>query len=149
MPQKTITTILELAIGKELAAVKFYHQLMQQATTFEQLEAIRKIELMERRHAEILQEYKNSFSNEATIPSIDLPNLEESIEKTNTLLKDFPGLLHLAAEREEVAQLLYSQLAEHSSEAKGKRLFQKLATEEQKHRAFFLDLIHQLNHQAY
>jgi rubrerythrin len=149
MPQKTITTILELAIGKELAAVKFYHQLMQQATTFEQLEAIRKIELMERRHAEILQEYKNSFTNEATIPLIDLPNLDDSTEKTNTPSKDFPALLHLAAEREEVAQLLYSQLAKHSTEAKVKRLFQKLAAEEQKHHAFFLDLIQQLNNQAY
>ena len=147
MNQSSIANILDLAIGKELAAVKFYHKLMQQATSFEQMEAIRSIELMERKHAETLQQLKesNAIQKEAFQPS-DLSLLDDQPEDDHQLPADFTALLLLAIKREELAYQLYQQLAQNSDDLHLKQLFQKLAHEELKHKHHFEQLYQQKSH---
>lgn len=141
MNNESSATILDLAISKELAAVKFYHKLMQQATSFEQMEVIRSIELMERKHAETLQQLKNSPSFEQlNLPPLDAQQLTQLGEPENQLPSSFEALLLLAIKREDLAYQLYTQLAHSTQTAPARHLFEKLAQEELKHKKYFEQL---------
>jgi len=138
MNQKKITAILDFAIEKEWEAVKFYNRLIQRAGSFEMMEAIREIEMFERRHVEKLEVLKKTGTEQLAISAPeDLQISKYMTTPATSEVSDYRDLLLTAMKREEAARQLYQQIATASADPQVKKTFKKLATEEANHKAFF------------
>jgi rubrerythrin len=112
---------------------------MQDLVKFEnQKELLKEYELMEMSHAKALQTISQSSIEEVTIARVD--NLKISdyvVEKTPSADMTYQDIIIIAMKREEAAHRLYTQMAESITDPKIKKLFDKLASEELKHKLHF------------
>ena len=138
MTMEKFNDILNYAIDRENEAAEFY-KYMQDIVKFEnQKELLKEYELMEESHARALKTI-SEFSIEA-ISISQVENLKISdyvVEKQPSPDMTYQDIIIIAMKREEAANRLYSQMANSISEPKIKKLFEKLAEEELKHKLHF------------
>ena len=138
MTMEKFNDILNYAIERENEAAEFYRY-MQDLVKFEnQKELLKEYELMEESHARALKTISESSIEEISISQVD--NLKISdyvVEKQPSTNMTYQDIIIIAMKREEAANRLYSQMAESISEPKIKKLFEKLAFEELKHKLHF------------
>ncbi|MCK9245157.1 MAG: ferritin-like domain-containing protein [Candidatus Marinimicrobia bacterium] len=136
MNRNQFENILDFAIEREWEAVRFYHRMLHDAPTIALMEAIREIELMERQHVEILEQFRKTGLTAKTIPEVENLQIGEylvpSAENQN-----YREMLVTAMQREDLSYKLYKTLAEGSRDRSVANLFEKLAVEEIKHKNYF------------
>jgi len=138
MTMEKFSDILKYAIDRENEAAEFYRY-MQDLVKFEnQKELLKEYELMEESHARALKTISESSIEAISISKVE--NLKISdyvVEKQPSSDMTYQDIIIIAMKREEAANRLYSQMAESISEPKIKKLFEKLAEEELKHKLHF------------
>ena len=138
MTMEKFNDILNYAIERENEAAEFYRY-MQDIVKFEnQKELLKDYELMEESHARALKTISESSIEEISISQVE--NLKISdyvVEKQPSPDMTYQDIIIIAMKREEAANRLYSQMAQSISEPKIKKLFEKLAEEELKHKLHF------------
>ncbi len=138
MSQEKFNEILNYAIERENEAAEFYRY-MQDIVKFEsQKELLKEYQLMEESHARALKTISESSIEAISISQVQ--NLKISdyvVEKQPTADMTYQDIITIAMKREESAYRLYTQMSESISEPKIKKLFEKLAEEELKHKLHF------------
>ncbi len=138
MTMEKFNDILNYAIDRENEAAEFYRY-MQDIVKFEnQKELLKEYELMEESHARALKTISESSIEAISISQVE--NLKISdyvVEKQPSADMTYQDIIIIAMKREEAANRLYSQMAKSISEPKIKKLFEKLAEEELKHKLHF------------
>ena len=136
--QQTFDEIIKFAIEREEEAVEFYRGLQEMVSFKSKKEMLRDIENMEKGHIVILQNIRSIAVYDLKIPKV------ENLAISDYLVHSEPGpdmsyqdILVIAMKKEEMAQKMYSKLAEEAFDDKIKKLFLKLSSEEAKHKLFF------------
>jgi rubrerythrin len=138
MDKRKFESVLDFAIEREKEAVRFYNDLIKKTSSFELMEAIRAIELMERNHIKIITELKNRDIEDLPIQLHNDLKISELLVLPDDGAPDgYRDLLITAMKREELSYKLYSTLAEDFDEPDIKQIFQKLASEETQHKLTF------------
>ena len=134
-------SVLDFAIEREKDAVKFYNDLIKMTKSFDIMETIRTIELMERNHIKVIEKMKNQEIGDVVIRSVnDLKISEYLVLPEDKMPDNYQDLLITAMKREELSHKLYVSLAEEIEDIDVKTVFQKLASEEAKHKLTFENL---------
>ena len=134
-------SVLDFAIEREKDAVKFYNDLIKMTKSFDIMETIRTIELMERNHIKVIEKMKNQEIGDVVIRSVnDLKISEYLVLPEDKMPDNYQDLLITAMKREELSHKLYVSLAEEIEDVDVKTVFQKLASEEAKHKLTFENL---------
>ena len=138
MDTQKFLSVLDFAIDREKEAVRFYNDLIKKTKSFEIMETIRSIELMERNHIRIIERMKNQEIEDIVIRKVDdlkiseylvLPQEEEP--------ENYQDILITAMKREELSYKLYAALAEDVTDSDIRKVFEKLASEETQHKLTF------------
>ncbi len=138
MDRQKFESVLDFAIDREKEAVSFYNDLIKQTKSFEIMETIRSIELMERNHIRIIEKMKNHEIDAGAIRMVnDLRISEYLVLPDNKVPGSYQDLLITAMKREELSYKLYLSLAEDIEIPEIKKIFQKLASEEIQHKLTF------------
>ncbi len=134
-------SVLDFAIEREKDAVTFYNDLIKMTKSFDIMETIRTIELMERNHIKVIEKMKNQEIGDVVIRSVnDLKISEYLVLPEDKMPDNYQDLLITAMKREELSHKLYVSLAEEIEDIDVKTVFQKLASEEAKHKLTFENL---------
>jgi rubrerythrin len=136
MDRNQFENILDFAVEREWESVRFYHHLLQNASSIAMMEAIREIELMERQHVDVLEKFRQSGFDQHSVPTVENLQIGEYLVPP-TENKNYRDMLVTAMRREELSYKLYITLAGGSQDQHVKALFEKLATEEAKHKNYF------------
>lgn len=138
MDRQRFWSVLDFAIEREKEAVKFYNDLIKRTKSFDIMETIRTIELMERNHIAIIEKMKNQEIGDVLIrPVNDLKISEYLVRPEEKTPDNYQDLLITAMKREELSHKLYLSLAEEVEAPEVKKVFQKLASEEAMHKLTF------------
>jgi len=141
MDRQKFGSVLDFALEREKEAVKFYNDLIKQTKSFEIVETIRSIELMERNHIKIIKKMKNQKIDDMIIrPVNDLKISEYLILPKEKVPDNYQDLLITAMKREELSYKLYLSLAEEVEDPEVQKVFQILASEEARHKLTFENL---------
>lgn len=138
MNSKKFDEIIDFAINREYEAMKFYQDMQGMVKFYSQKKLLKDFELMEKGHAEILKDIRNTDFNKIEIPEIE--NLEISdyiVESKPTSNMSYQDIIILAMKREEASYRLYNDMASRVGNQNIKKLFLKLASEEAKHKLHF------------
>ena len=138
MNSKKFDEIIDFAINREYDAIKFYQYMQEMVKFNSQKKLLKDFELMEKDHAEILKNIRNTDFKEIEIPEIE--NLEISdyiVESKPTSDMNYQDIIILAMKREEASYRLYNDMADRVGNQNIKKLFLKLASEEAKHKLHF------------
>ena len=130
--------ILKYAIDREYEAAEFYRYMQDLVKFKNQKEMLREFELMEDSHAAALKSLNKSAIEEISITNVE--NLKISdyvVEKTPSPDMSYQDIIIIAMKREEAANRLYTQMAQSIVDPTVKKLFEKLASEELKHKLHF------------
>jgi len=138
MDRQKFESVLDFAIEREKEAVKFYNDLIKQTKSFDIMETIRSIELMERNHITVIEKLKNQEIGDIVIqPVNDLKISEYLVLPEEKTPDNYQDLLITAMKREEFTHKLYLSLADNVEDPEVKKVFQKLASEEARHKLTF------------
>ena len=138
MDRQKFESVLDFAIEREKEAVKFYNDLIKQTKSFDIMETIRSIELMERNHIMVIEKLKNQEIGDMVIqPVNDLKISEYLVLPEEKTPDNYQDLLITAMKREEFAHKLYLSLADDVEDPEVNKVFQKLASEEARHKLTF------------
>ena len=138
MDRPKFESVLDFAIEREKGAIKFYNDLIKQTKSFDIMETIRSIELMERNHIMVIEKLKNQEIGDVIIqPVNDLKISEYLVLPEEKTPDNYQDLLITAMKREEFAHKLYLSLADDVEDPEVKKVFQKLASEEARHKLTF------------
>ena len=141
MDRQKFESVLDFAIDREKEAVRFYNDLIKLTKSFDIMETIRTIELMERNHITIIEKMKNQEIGNVVIRTVnDLKISEYLVLPEEKTPDNYQDLLIMAMKREELSQKLYLSLAEDVNEPEIQKVFQKLASEEARHKLTFENL---------
>lgn len=138
MKKKAFDSILGVAIEREKEAVLFYQELQKRVLFTERKEFLRSLEKMEEGHVKILENLRNRDIDEMDIP--DVPDLEIGDYLVEVELSEnmsYQDILIVGMKREEAAYNLYMKLSTQTTGGQVKKVFQKLASEEAKHKLYF------------
>ena len=139
MEELKFNKIMDFAILKEKEAVKFYQKLQTIAKFNSQKKELKKFENMEKGHIIILnnikQKKEKNFKNIHIEQDLRISNYLVEIKFTES--SSYQDIIILAMKREEKAYNLYNDLANNTLNNEIKNLFQKLASEEIKHKLHF------------
>jgi len=130
--------IINFAIEREKEAVEFYRNLGKEASFSDKKKLIREFELMEIGHITILENIGKGVVEEIDIPRIKDLHISDytvSVEVSGSM--SYQDLLITAMKREEASLKLYSDLAGRTMDPDMRVLFQKLASEESRHKLYF------------
>lgn len=130
--------ILKFAIEREYEAAEFY-KYMQDIVKFDsQKDLLKEYERMEESHARALKTIKESKIDEMEISYVEnLMISDYVVDKKPSAEMTYQDIIIIAMKREEAAHRLYSNLAKTIREPKIKKLFERLAEEELKHKLHF------------
>ncbi|MBU0713157.1 ferritin family protein [bacterium] len=141
MDRQKFGGVLDFAIEREKEAVTFYNDLIKLTKSFDIMETIRTIELMERNHIKVIEKMKSQEIGDVVIrPVNDLKISEYLVLPEEKAPYNYQDLLINAMKREELSHKLYVSLAEEIGDTEVKKVFQKLASEEAKHKLTFENL---------
>jgi len=134
--------ILDFAIGRELAAVDFYTELLAIASFAAQKSVLTDFRAMEEGHATMLTNMKSRHTVYLSdTPAVDLGLARRlAAEEKPAAGMDFQDILVAAIGKEDRAGSLYAELASSSSDAEIKSAFGSLAAEETRHKRYFEEL---------
>ena len=138
MDEAKFNEIIDFAIDREKEAVTFYRELQVMVQFEHQKEVFKEFESMERGHIAILEGVRSKGA--ANIVVADVPNLKIAdylVEPKATAEMTYQDILITAMKKEERAQELYGTLAAQAGDAEAKTIFDKLASEEAKHKLHF------------
>lgn len=131
-----LNEIVQFAIERELEAAEFYRNLAGQINSDAGKAMLLDMEAMELGHAGMLEAFKRGFkeiaSYEERVPDIKLSDYMVVPNQGDDL--DYQAIFVMAMKREEAAKGLYLKLAEESESEEDKKLFNRLANEEAKHK---------------
>ena len=141
MEKGAFDSVIAFAIERERDAVRFYQDLQNRVRFAERREFLASLERMEQGHIAILENLQTRDVDEIEIP--DVPDLDMSdylvdVEITDSM--SYQDILIVGMKREETAYNLYTRLAAQTPGPQIKKVFQKLASEESKHKLFFEQL---------
>ena len=138
MDKKEFNSVIEFAIAREHEAVEFYQELQEMAQFKEKKDFLKELEDMERVHVKILENIQSKKLEDIEVAKVrDLKISNYLVESAPTKNMTYQDILIIGMKREEKANELYSKLANDAPNAEVKRLFEKLASEEAKHKLFF------------
>jgi rubrerythrin len=141
MQSDKLTEIFDFAIEREKEAVLFYQHLQQMVRFSEKKRLLQKFEAMERGHIVILETIRREDIESMDVPEVkDLHISDYTVPVNPSAEMSYQDILILAMKKEEAAYRLYSDLTTQSSEPKVKKLFNKLASEEAKHKLSFEEM---------
>lgn len=128
--------IIDFAINREYEAAKLYKDLQAIAKKEASKQLLKEFENMELQHAKILEEFSpEKLSSNYVIPKVDNLNLSENFDVPPASEEmNFQEVLMIAIKNEERAFKLYSDLAQRAEDDYTKKLFERLAHEESKHK---------------
>jgi rubrerythrin len=135
MDFKNIDDIIAYAIEKEVEAESFYLEAASQADFTGARQLFEDFAKEENKHKTMLEKLdKNQISSfvPETVP--DLKRSEYIIDMSYEKGMGFADILRLSMKREEKANKLYLDLARKTDQSDVKKLFEKLAQEESKHK---------------
>ena len=135
MNEKKFEEVMNFAIDRELEAAKFYAD-MAKKTKFPAIAVVfKELEEMELGHAEILRNLSVDNINEFSPVEIQNIGLSESMEApvTESTLT-YQDALVIAIKREESSRDLYNTIASEITDETTKKIFLRLAAEEEKHK---------------
>ncbi len=138
MSNEKFIDIINYAIERENEAAEFYRYMQDVVKFKSQKELLKEYELMEESHAKALKTISESSIDDISISHVE--NLKISdyvVEKKPSPDMTYQDIIIIAMKREEAANRLYTQMSENISEPKIKKLFEKLAAEELKHKLHF------------
>ncbi len=138
MNSKKFDEIIDFAINREYDAMKFYQDMQGMVKFNSQKELLKDFELMEKGHAEILKNIRNTDFKEIEIPEIENLLISDYIVASKPYLDmNYQDIIILAMKREEASYRLYNDMADRVGNQNIKKLFLKLASEEAKHKLHF------------
>jgi rubrerythrin len=138
MAYQTVNEILEFAIANEEAAENFYKNLAEKVSHAHIKKAFLDFAAEERGHKAKLQLVKAGetlLNAQAKVNDLKISDYLEEIEMRGDL--EYKDALIIAMKAEKAAFRLYSDLAESTTDANLRQLFQGLAQEEAKHKLRF------------
>ena len=141
MEKAAFDSVIAFAIEREQEAVRFYQDLQNRVRFSERREFLASLEKMEKSHIEILENLQNRDVDEMNIPEVpelDMSDYLVDVELTDSM--SYQDILIVAMKREETAYDLYARLAVQTPGPQIKKIFQRLAAEESKHKLFFEQL---------
>lgn len=130
--------ILEYAVGKEQEAMDFYTDLAARVKSDAVAAELREMASMEQGHRDWLKE--NSVSLVSGSPSAPVANLkiaEYIVEPVPTPNMTWEDIVNLAMHRETAAMEMYKSLINLVTDDNARLMFEKLATEESRHKLYF------------
>lgn len=131
-------SIINFAIQREKEAVQFYKDLQDQVKFLQRKEFLKSLEEMEKGHVTILENLKKKEIDEIKVSEVkNLKINDYLVESAPTETLSYQDILIIGMKKEQTAYELYTTLAEESSLPDIKKVFQKLASEEAKHKLFF------------
>ncbi|MBU0934132.1 MAG: ferritin family protein [Spirochaetes bacterium] len=142
MDFSTFDEALDLAIGREAAAVQFYTDLLALASFAAQKSVLEEFRAMETGHVTMLTNIRMRGRIElSATAAVDLALARRlDAEDKATAVMSFQDILVSAIKKEERAGDLYADLAAAASVPEVKEIFQRLAAEESRHRRYFEEL---------
>ena len=139
MEELNFNEIIDFAISKEEEAVQFYQELQNRAKFNSQKTVLKEFENMEKGHINILNNIKQKnekhFENIPNVQDLSISNYLVETEFTES--SDYQDIIIIAMKREEKAFNLYNDLASKTTDIEIKNLFEKLSSEEAKHKLHF------------
>jgi len=130
--------IIDFAIEREKEAVKFYHHLLEHTRFFDMKEVLREFEMMERGHISVLENMKKKQVGDLVAPKVETLQIGDYLVAPPTLDNlDYQDILIVGMKREELSMKLYTDLASDFNEPEMQQVFEKLASEEAKHKLRF------------
>lgn len=130
--------ILDFAVAREQEAVKFYHELQQEAKFQDQLAMLRDLEAMEMGHIVVIENIRKNGVSESDIPHVQNLRISEYLSSdVENLDLTYQNILIKAMKREENSFKLYSELSVKFPDSDLSTLFRKLAADEAKHKLLF------------
>lgn len=138
MIEKELLKIIDFAIEREKEAVEFYQNLQKMADFSSKREMLHEFELMEMGHIKTLENLKKEEIEDIKLENIqDLHLSDYLVSAPASEDMSYQNILIIAIKKEEKAYRLYTDLADRQRDEKIKKLFQKLAREEAKHKQHF------------
>ena len=141
--------VIDFAIKREKEAVKFYVDLQKISRFSAQKSLLKEFELMEHGHVNLLNSVKKRNSAEklkVDIPA-DIKLNEYLVESLPVPEMSYQDILIIAIKREEKSAKLYSGLLAGTSDSSLRNIFEKLVSEEKKHKHHF-EVIYEKDIQA-
>jgi rubrerythrin len=138
MDLKKFNEIIDFAIAREKEAINFYQGLQKEVKFDAQKDLLKSFEDMEQGHVDILESIRNMKFENIKVPEVDdlkIANYVVEIEPSPDM--SYQDIIIMAMKREEAANKLYTAMAEKVGNAEIKKLFEKLASEEAKHKLHF------------
>lgn len=138
MIEKELLKIIDFAIEREKEAVEFYQNLQKMADFSSKKEMLHEFELMEMGHIKTLENLKKEEIEDIKLENIqDLHLSDYLVSAPASEDMSYQNILIIAIKKEEKACRLYTDLVNRQKDEKIKKLFQKLAREEAKHKQHF------------
>jgi len=138
MAENRWNEVIDFAVEREKEAVDFYRELQNRAEFSHQKKMLNDLEKMEQGHIRILEDIR--AQDVSDIVPEDVSNLKISdylMEVTPSTDMTYQDILITAMKREEKSRNLYTKLADEHKDEDTRKVFQKLASEEAKHKLFF------------
>ena len=141
MGAKKLDDIFNFAIEREREAVAFYQNLQSMVRFSEKKQLLHTFEVMEKAHIAILEKLRRDDIEEVDVPEVKNLHISDYLVAiTPTEDMSYQDILILAMKKEEAAYRLYADLSSKSPEPNVKKVFQKLASEEAKHKLSFEEM---------
>ncbi len=142
MKNESVGKILDFAIEREKEAAEFYRNLQKDVNFKSKLELLKNLEEMELSHIDILNELKSknieAFKSQ---PVEDLKISDYIVETQDRDDLTYQDILIIAMKKEESAFKLYYNMSQKmTGNESARRVFQKLASEEAKHKKHFEEI---------
>ena len=138
MSMEKFDEIINFAIDRENEAAEFYRYMQDIAKFESQKELLKEYERMEESHARALKTIKESKMDKMEVYYVENLKISDYIvDKKPSAEMTYQDIIIIAMKREEAAHRLYSNLAKTIGEPKIKKLFERLASEELKHKLHF------------
>ena len=141
MEKESLDEIIDFAIEREKEAVLFYQNLQKMVNFSEKKQLLQKFEAMERGHIIILEQIRKKDIKKIEVPEVQNLHISDYLVSTSPSEDmSYQDILILAMKKEEAAYKLYTDLSEKSRLGEVKKLFQRLASEEAKHKLAFEEM---------
>jgi rubrerythrin len=138
MDEAKFDEIINFAVDREKEAVTFYRELQAMAQFEHQKEVFKEFESMERGHIAILEGIRSRGTGGIVVANVpDLKIADYLVEPKASAEMTYQDILITAMKKEERANALYSDLAADAGDGETKTIFEKLASEEAKHKLHF------------
>ncbi len=140
MPTNSLTEVLNFAIEEEKAAAEFYTSLAAQAASADLRLALQGFAKEEQGHEIRLRQVQTRGltlhpAGGASVPDLKIADYQVKIKPRPNMT--YRELLMLAMQKEQAATLLYTALAQTTSDPAVSDLFRQLAQEEARHKLKF------------